>query len=91
MKLQLLPSLEIKEKDLIEGILCVLDGYRNQLKFDDPQHTKLSKLIDHIEYNNCSLDYVDGKYYLMIDGVCFEEELVDPYQPEALDDEITQS
>lgn len=75
MKLQQSVQLEITQEEIKEGIICLLDCKRNDLNFNDPEHAKISKLIDHIRKENCILDFVNDKYFLMIDGICFENSI----------------
>lgn len=74
--MQQLVTLVFTEREVKEGMLCLLDGRRNSLAFDDPEHKRLSTLIERIQNDAFSMIEVEGdKFSLIVNGICFEDEV----------------
>lgn len=75
MRIENLVGVVFSEKEVIEGLLCLLDGARNDLLQTDPKWERISQIIEHAEKTHACLDYADGEYHLVLDGVCSKEEV----------------
>lgn len=69
MEIESLITIVFSEDELKESLLAMLDASRNDLLYTDPKHEQLTKLIEHARSNSCSLDWIDGKFHMSIDGV----------------------
>lgn len=74
MKVESTATVVFSEKEVKAGLVALLDCERNDLLHNDPRHKKLSAIIKLAGERFTTLDYVNGEYYLMIDGVSESEE-----------------
>lgn len=75
MRLDKLITVVFTHEELKEALIGLLDCDRNELLFSDPKHVQLSEIIDHAKDSTVDMEWIDGEFFMSIDGVIQKEEL----------------
>lgn len=76
MNIESLITLTFSETEVKEALIMLLDLKRNDTVASTPEFDKLSKLIEHAKNTTSMIDVTkDGNFNLLLDGVCFNEEV----------------
>jgi len=69
MQVESLVSVSFTEEELKEALLLMLQCEMNDTVYGTPEHTSKQEIIEHIQSETCSMDWVNGKFVLSADGV----------------------
>lgn len=75
MKVDSLINLVFSEDEVREALVLLMDCKRNDLLHTDPEHKRLSRIINHVQCHQVSMDWTTEGFAVSVDGIHTSDDL----------------